>query len=216
MKDKKSRRSCGWYFVRLFQTDRTLLVPGLIMIFTLYGFSAAALNTEDENVKFSQYNVKFGEYKVKAAYLYNFAKFVEWPAEVLADPSLPLNVCVYGKDPFGSALDAIKDKTAKGRKLVVKRYSAIEDVKECHILFISQSERQYLSTLLEKIKDKHILTVSDIEDFAHAGGMIHLRKEDGKIRLEINVDAANNTGLTLSSKLLKISKIIKKYDQAKQ
>jgi len=159
-------------------------------------------------VKFSQYNVKFGEYKVKAAYLYNFAKFVEWPAEVFADPSLPLNVCVYGKDPFGNALDAINDKTAKGRKLVVKRYSRTKDLQKCQITFISPAEKENLTTILENIKGKPILTVSDMEAFADRGGIIFLYKYKNKIRMEINIDAAEESALKMSSKLLKLAQVI--------
>jgi hypothetical protein len=172
------------------------------MIFTLQGLSAAALNTSDEKATYA-------EYKVKAAYLYNFAKFVEWPAEVLADPSLPLSICIFGKDPFGDALDTIKGKTVKGRKLLIKRYSGVEDLKECHIIFISPSEEKNLAGILEKIKDMHMLTVSDMEGFADRGGMINLNKSKNRIRLEINLDAAQHSGLKMSSKLLKIAKIIK-------
>ena len=172
------------------------------MIFMLYGFSAAALNTKDKKAKYS-------EYKIKAAYLYNFAKFVEWPAEMLADPSLPLSVCIYGKDPFGAALDSIKDKTVKGRKLVISRSSEINKLEGCHILFISPSEKNNLSVILKKLKDMHILTVSDMEGFASNGGMINLNKVENKIRLEINLDAAEISGLKMSSKLLKLAKIIK-------
>ena len=202
MKERRCRRSCGWHIVRLFKTSRLLLILSLFMICTLYGFSAAALNTDAEKAK-------YGEYKVKAAYLYNFAKFVEWPAEVLADPSLPLSICIFGNDPFGDALDTIKDKIVKGRKLVIRQYSGIEDLKECHIIFISPSEKKNLAGILEKIKDLHMLTVSDMEGFADRGGMIALNKAENKIRIEINLDAAQHSGLKMSSKLLKIAKIIK-------
>ena len=202
MNDGKYRRSCRRNLVRLFKTGRFLLVLGLFMIFMLYGFSAAALNTKDKKAKYS-------EYKIKAAYLYNFAKFVEWPAEELADPSLPLSVCIYGKDPFGAALDSIKDKTVKGRKLVISRSSEINKLEGCHILFISPSEKNNLSVILKKLRDMHILTVSDMEGFASNGGMINLNKVENKIRLEINLDAAEISGLKMSSKLLKLAKIIK-------
>ena len=154
----------------------------------------------------------YSEYQIKAAYLYNFAKFVEWPAEVLADPSLPLSICIFGKDPFGDALDTIRDKIVKGRKLVIRQYSGIEDLKECHIIFISPSEKKNLAGILEKIKDMHMLTVSDMEGFADRGGMITLNKAENKIRLEINLDAAQQSGLKVSSKLLKLATIIKGHN----
>lgn len=200
MQNRKYSRRCGWYLVKLLRTGRFLPVLGLFMILTLYSISAAALNKAEK--------AKHSEYKVKAAYLYNFAKFVEWPAEVLADPSLPLSICVYGKDPFGSALDTIKDKTVKGRKLVIERYSGINDLKECQITFISPSEKNNLAVILKKIKDMHMLTVSDMEGFADRGGMINLNKKENKIRLEINLEAAQQSGLKISSKLLKLAKVI--------
>ena len=190
------------YIVRLSKSGRFLLIISLLTIFTLYGFSAAALNTEAEKAA-------YGEYTVKAAYLYNFAKFVEWPPEVLGDRSVPLSICILGQDPFGDAIDAIKDKSVKGRKLVIRRYSGVEDLKVCHIIFISPSEKENLKGILEKIKDMHVLTVSDMEGFADRGGMINLNKVQKKIRLEINLDAAQHSGLKMSSKLLKIAKIIK-------
>jgi len=202
MKGKTCRRRCGWSVARFFDAGKGLLIFAFFMIFTLQGLSVAALNTSDEKAKYA-------EYKVKAAYLYNFAKFVEWPAEVLADPSLPLSICIIGEDPFGNALDTIKGKTVKGRKLLIKRYSGVEDLKECHIIFISPSEEKNLAGILEKIKDMHMLTVSDMEGFADRGGMINLKKSKNRIRLEINLDATQQSGLKMSSKLLKIAKIIK-------
>lgn len=196
-------RNCDRSIVRLLRTGRFLLSCGLLMIFTLYGFSAAALNTGTEKTKHA-------EYQVKAAYLYNFAKFVEWPAEMFADKSLPFGICIFGKDPFGNAIDTIKDKTVNGRNLEIKQYSGGEDVTACHIMFISPSEKKNLEGILEKIKDMHILTVSDMEGFADRGGMINLNKVEKKIRLEINIDAAKQSGLRMSSKLLKIAKIVKK------
>jgi hypothetical protein len=194
---------CGWYIVRLFKIGRHLLIISLFMVFMLYGFSAAALSTKAEKAKYS-------EYKVKAAFLYNFTKFVEWPAEVFADPSLPISICIVGQDPFGKSIDTIKDKTVKERKLLIRRYPWVEDLKACNLIFISPSENKNLAGILEKIKDMHMLTVSDMEGFADRGGMIHLNKGKNKIRLEINIDAVKQSGLKVSSKLLNIATIIGK------
>ena len=188
--------------VRLLKTGRFLLIVSLFMMVMLYGFSAAALNTDaDKN--------KHAEYKVKAAYLYNFAKFVEWPSEAFADPSLPLGICIIGKDPFGDTLNSLKDKSARGRKLVISQYSESSELKDCHILFISPSEKNNLAGILEMIKDRHILTVSDMNKFTNRGGMINLKQVKSKLRLEINNEAALHSGLKMSSKLLKIAKIVK-------
>jgi hypothetical protein len=202
VKDQKHKRMYGWYIVRLIKTGRFLLIVSLFMIMMLYGFSAAALNSDNDKAKYA-------EYKVKAAYLYNFAKFVEWPSETFADSSLPLGICIIGEDPFGSTLDSIKDKRVKGKKLEVRQYSGSSEIKECHILFISPSEKNNLADILEMIKDRHILTVSDMNKFADRGGMINLKQAKNKIKLEINHEAAKNSGLKMSSKLLKIAKIIK-------
>ena len=188
--------------VRLLKTGRFLLIVSLFMMVMLYGFSAAALNTSADKDKYA-------EYKVKAAYLYNFAKFVEWPSEAFADPSLPLGICIIGEDPFGEALNSLKDKSVKGRKLAISQYSESSELKDCHILFISPSEKNNLAGILEMIKDRHILTVSDMNKFANRGGMINLKQVKSKLRLEINNEAALHSGLKMSSKLLKIAKIVK-------
>jgi len=203
MKGRRSRRNYETSSIRLFKAGRYLLVLSLFMVFTFYSISAAALSTKAEKAKYS-------EYKIKAAYLYNFTKFVEWPAEVFADTSLTLSICIIGEDPFGKAIDTIKDKTVKGRKLSIRRFTSIDDLKECHVIFISPSEKKNLARILEKIKDMHMLTVSDMDGFADRGGMINLNKVKNKIRLEINLDAAEQSGLKVSSKLLNIAKIIKK------
>ena len=190
------------YIAGLFKTGRYLLVFSLFMIMILYGFSAAALNTEADKRKHA-------EYKIKAAYLYNFAKFVEWPAVAFADPSLPLGICIFGEDPFGDALDTNKNKTVNGRTLEIMHSSGSTELSGCHILFISPKETNNLKDILEMIKDRHILSVSDINKFADHGGMINLKQVKNKIRLEINHEAAKQSGLKMSSKLLKIAKVIK-------
>ena len=202
MEDRKLKRSYGWYVVRLLKTGRFLLIVSLFMMVLLYGFSAAALNTSADKEKYA-------EYTVKAAYLFNFAKFVEWPSETFADPSLPLGICIIGEDPFGTALDSIKDKNVKGKKLEIRQYAGNSELKGCHIMFISPSEKKNLADILEMTKDRHILTVSDMKKFADHGGMIYMNKAKNKIRLEINHEAAKHSGLKMSSKLLKIAKIIK-------
>jgi hypothetical protein len=186
---------------RLFHAGRSLLITILFMNIMLYGYSAAALSTKAEKEKFD-------EYKVKAAYLYNFAKFVEWPSEAFAEPSVSLDLCIIGEDPFGHAIDEINGKSVKGRKLQIRQSSGSSELKECHIAFISSSEKYKYEDILKMIKDSHILTVSDINNFADNGGMINFKKVRSKIRLEINHDAAKKSGLKLSSKLLKIATII--------
>lgn len=141
--------------------------------------------------------------------MYNFAKFVNWPAEAFPNNSAPLILCILGEDSFGGALQSIKGKTVKGRNLVIQRLARAEDVEQCHILFISASEEKRLSQILNAIKGKTILTVSDMDSFARRGGSINLVTEKSKIRLEINTNTTDLVGLKISSRLLKLAKIVR-------
>jgi hypothetical protein len=145
------------------------------------------------------------EYQVKAAFVYNFAKFVEWPAAVFANAQAPLRLCIVGEDPFGEALDALKDKTVRDRRLGVQQLARVESPAVCQIAFISTSEKERLPQLLEPLKDTPVLTVSDMDSFLHAGGVINLVTVDNKIGFEINLDAARRAGLTISAQLLKLA-----------
>jgi len=148
------------------------------------------------------------EYVIKAVFLYNFAKFVEWPAEAFPNRRAPLTLCILGKDPFGLALDSIKGKKVRGRKLVIQHLARIEDLEQCHILFISASEEIRLPQILSTIRGMSILTVSDMKRFVQHGGIINLVTIETKVRFEINVGVAHLAGLEISSKLLKLAKIV--------
>jgi len=149
------------------------------------------------------------EYAVKAAFIYKFTKFVDWPAQAFADPKEPFSICVLGKDPFGNVLDQIfSGKTVNGREPVVKRSNSVEELKRCHILFISSSEKKRLARIIEVIKFAGILTIGDMDQFAESGGIIGLNEQDKKINIEINVDAVKRSDLKISSKLLIIGKTV--------
>jgi hypothetical protein len=147
------------------------------------------------------------EYQVKAAFLYNFARFIEWPKHTLASTDT-FNLCILGDDPFGDSLNLIKGKMIGNKRLEVKFCKDINDVGQCHILFISSSEKSHLTALLSGLRNAHVLTVSDIEGFAKRGGIINFFTEENKIRFEINVGAASRNGLIISSKLLQLAKIV--------
>ncbi|NVM21789.1 MAG: YfiR family protein [Desulfobacterales bacterium] len=149
------------------------------------------------------------EYLIKAAFLYNFAKFVEWPTEAFPNDSTPITLCILGEDPFGDALESIKGKTIRGRDMVIRHVVRVEDLEHCHILFVSASEEKRLPQILNTIRDKTILTVSDMNRFARRGGIINLVTVRSKIRFEINVDATDLVGLRISSKLLRLARIVK-------
>lgn len=152
---------------------------------------------------------KVSEYQVKAAYLYNFGKFVKWPASS-ANKSAFFAVCVLGQDPFGSTLDSIMaGEELDGKYLVVKRISAAQDAEDCRILFISSNEESHLKEILETLDESGILTVSDIPSFSRRGGMIQFVLDGDKVRFEINLSKAEASRLTLSSQLLKVATAVR-------
>ena len=150
---------------------------------------------------------KLGEYEVKAVFIYNLAKFIEWPDKSL-DNSSTLTVYILGDDPFGKDLDAIRDKLIKGRRFVVKQIDSPDDLKNANILFISSSEKERLRDILKSISGLPILTVGDTKSFAQRGVMVNFYLENSQIRFEINLEAANLAGLKISSNLLRMGTII--------
>jgi hypothetical protein len=150
------------------------------------------------------------EYQVKAAFLYNFARYVEWPAAAFTSPTDPIRICVLGQNRFGNALDqALAGKVVNGRPLVVDVVSNSQASSNCHILFVNSSERKRFLAVLDRIKGSSVLTVGEMPDFTADGGMINLRLEDGKVRFDVNVEAAGQGQLRISSKLLILAKIVK-------
>ena len=146
------------------------------------------------------------EYPLKAVFLMNFAKFTDWPTNAFDKPGLPLVIGVLGDDPFGAVLDdAVRDESVNGRKFVVERYHRVEDIKTCHILFISQPEARRLDKIVTDLKGKPILTASDMDGSASHGVCVQFITENNKIRLKINTDSLKATGLTMSSKLLRVA-----------
>ncbi len=149
------------------------------------------------------------EYQVKAVFLFNFSRFVDWPEQAFATPSTPLAICVLGDDPFGADLDeVVRGESSNGHPLKVQRVASVEDAAGCHILFISPSEQRRLEGILETLKGRSILTVADGEGFARRGVMIGLKTEANRVRLNINLKAAEAAGLTISSKLLRPAVIV--------
>ena len=155
--------------------------------------------------------VRASEYQVKAVFLFNFAQFVEWPAEAFADSSTPLVICVLGNDPFGDALDqTVRDERVGSRPFQVRRYHSVDEIKTCHILFISRSEGARSEVILAGLKQRSILTVSDADDFAQRGGMIRFVTDRNRIRLQLNLAATEAAHLTISSKLLRVAEIVRR------
>ncbi len=141
------------------------------------------------------------EYKIKAAYIYNFTKFVTWPKT----ESNTFNLCVLGKEPFGPLLNSIESRTALGLPIKLIRLEHFDASKRCHILFLGDAIRQ---DVREVIASAGILTVSEAKQFAKHGGMIGFVVKNGKVKLQINLNRAKQAGLEISAKLLEISEVI--------
>jgi hypothetical protein len=149
------------------------------------------------------------EYQVKAVFLFNFSQFVDWPAASFADARAPLVIGVLGSDPFGATLDEIvRGETVNGRPLEVRRYDAAEQIDTCHILFIERSQDERLDAVFAALKGRSVLTVGDFEGFARRGGIIRFVTVGNKIRLRVNLAAAQDAKLAISSKLLRPAQIV--------
>jgi len=145
---------------------------------------------------------EFPEYQLKAAFLYNFAKFVTWPSNVFPNADTPLTIGIVGEDPFHETLrNLVADKRVGGRALAIKHFEPGDVIQECHLLFISRSEKERIPAILATLRGKSILTVSEIERFAQRGGMINLIMVGDRLRFEINPGVAEREGLKISSKL---------------
>jgi hypothetical protein len=148
------------------------------------------------------------EYQLKAAFLYNFAKFTEWPENTFKDGSAPVVVVIFGEDPFGENINFIKDKSVKNRKLEIKRCHEIKELAACHILFVSSSEKKRLSEILAAIKISSVLTVSDIDSFIESGGVIRFVLTNDNLGFAINAEAVKRADFKISSQLLKFGQLV--------
>ena len=149
------------------------------------------------------------EYRVKLAFLYNFAQFVEWPADAFRDPAAPLTICVAGQDPFeGEIGQGLRGRTAGGHLVEIRKLKRDENPRGCHMIFVRAGDRKLAGRLLADLRGSSTLTVGETKGFADLGGVINLVVEENKLRFEINLGAARQTRLKLSSKLLALAKIV--------
>jgi hypothetical protein len=144
------------------------------------------------------------EYDVKAAFLYNFTKFVEWPPSALQERG-DFQLCVLGEDPFGRSLEVVADEKVAGRRISLLRTPKLAEPEGCQILFISRSERHRMPEVLRELRDTPVLTVADTDGFLGHGGIINFILEGSKVRFEINQEAAERAGIKISSKLLRLA-----------
>lgn len=147
------------------------------------------------------------EHHVKALFLYNFAKFVEWPSETPGDA---ICIAVIGDDSFGDVLDeTVAGKKVNGRGFIVRRVKPEEQAPQCQIVFVAATEKKHLRSILDRLKGTATLTVGETRGFAQAGGVINFGIVDDKVRFEVNLEAAERARLKLSSKLLSLAKIVR-------
>jgi YfiR/HmsC-like len=175
-----------------------LLITIAIVILPSLGLQAHA---QDSSVS--------SEYLIKAGFIYNFANLVQWPSNAFAQPDSPIVIGILGEGSFGTILDRVLEgKKVNGRAFLVKRLRSVTDLKECHILFVSSSDMTHLTEAIHLVKGMPILTIGEIPGFAKRGGIINLVIEDNKVRFEVNVEAAKEADLNISSRLLALAKIV--------
>jgi len=149
------------------------------------------------------------EYEVKAAFLYNFAKFVDWPPYAFPDSSTPLRICVLGRDPFGGTLSrVVQGKSISGRPIISQTVQSSAEAHPCHILFMGSSDSAFLKQTLAPLHNLPVLTVGESNDFLPLGGMINFVLEQDRVRFEVNLAAAERHRLKLSSKLLAVARVV--------
>ncbi len=194
--------------------SRNCYLTGLMMLI-IVAIVTASVRAETEPNR---------EYRIKAAFLYNFIKFVDWPKEKIADTNEPITIGIIGKDPFGDAFEPLKNKQLKSKEVAIKRFKSLEEMKKadsegkqelneqietirkCHILFICSSEQENLGEIINLVKEHNVLTVAEMTGCLKAGGIINLLMEEEKVRFEINASAAKKAGLKVSSDLLRLAK----------
>ena len=193
------------------------------MVVIFLAFATSQSRADSESVR---------EYQLKAAFLYNFLMFTDWPEEKMSSDDKPIIIGIMGKDPFENAFEPIKDKDAKNRKVIVKRFKGLEDLKKsgsnamnkeieeirkCHLLFICNSEKPVLKEIINLISGYNILTVGDMQGFLESGGgVINFVVEEGKIRFEINAIAAAQAKLQIRSQLLRLARRVIEEKQSQR
>lgn len=151
------------------------------------------------------------EYRVKAAFLYNFAKFVDWPQGAFVSDEAPVRLCLVGGDPFGAVLDrTLKGRTVNGRNVVVHRNQDAQTLGRCHITFVGQDTGEPLARVMQRVGTTGVLTVGESDAFYDLGGIIRFLVEDGKVRFDVNAGEAEGASLKVSSQLLKLARTVER------
>lgn len=186
-----ARRRCRWL--------RQIFFAGLLALVVPLMHAAEATSEAPDAA----------EYQLKAVFVFRFSQFAEWPERAFADKQAPLIIGILGEDPFGTYLDdLVKGEKIGQHPLQVRRFRDVKEAAGCHILFVSRSEAAQFGPIFSALQGQSILTLGDAEPFTRFGGMIRFVMESGKVRLRINVEAAKDVGLAISSKILRPSTIV--------
>jgi hypothetical protein len=158
----------------------------------------------------AQESQELPEYVLKAGFLYNFAKYVDWPVAAFDREDSPIVIGVAGRDPFGPDLEkTFQGKAVKGRAFLIERFAEPADIRRCHMLFVAKTDKARQSEILASASKWPVLTVGEEEGFARSGGVTSILIENAKPRLEVNPEAAEKAGLTISAKLLKAATVVR-------
>jgi hypothetical protein len=192
MREKKCH---SWHATPGFLFAACFCVFGMVMV-------ATSARAADEPLA--------SEYQVKAAFLINFPKYVEWPDNAFADKNSPVVIGMLGETRVtGELQKIITGRTVNGHGFVLKQLNSIEEVIGCHIVFIAADQQQHAPDFLAKLKNTSVLTVGESDDFLDNGGIVNLARRDHKIALEVNLAAAANARIKISSKLLSVASVVK-------
>ena len=185
------------------------MVVGILFAIVLWVPTRGVLVVEDVHAL----NKAASEYQIKAAILYNLVRFIDWPDEAFADSRAPVVISIVGKDPFGSEIEVIRGQTVQGRKVVIHRARTLGDLRRCHVLFVSESEKGRLVKVLRAAENWNTLTVADWQGSAEQGACVDFYEEDHKIRFSINIEASSKARLKVSSKLLRLAQIVESSER---
>jgi hypothetical protein len=188
----------NWSGARRWAADAGPWLTSVLLPLVFLAFSAATT--------FAQMGTQ-REYELKAGVLYHIIGYVEWPKGALSNNPPAIQIGLIGQIPFADALEVLNGKTIQGRELVVKRISDQQATAQCQVLFIGASEKTRIAEIVAEVKDRPVLTVSEVEGFAEQGGMVNLVAGPNRIIMEINNEVARRARLSMSSQLLKLAKV---------
>ncbi len=185
----------------LFITSKLYQIVALIGIIFIFSTHIVAATSETR--------VPTLEYKIKATYLLNFIKYIEWPEQSHPISQGSFIIAILGDDRFGEATNFFTDKTINGRSVVIRKFKNVDELENCHILFVSSSERKNEKRIIKLVRGKGILTIGESDTFIKRGGIIEFLLSRAKVNFRINLSIAKKEGFIFSSKLLRIAKEIK-------